>query len=45
MGICGFRAREEAVVPQNYTINLEDKSIINEKKCCSKENKSKSRTK
>ena len=32
MGICGFRAREEAVVPQNFTINLEDKSIINEKK-------------
>ena len=32
MGICGFRAREEAVVPQNFTISLEDKSIINEKK-------------
>ena len=32
MGICGFRAREEAVVPQNFTINLEDKSKINEKK-------------
>ena len=32
MGICGFRAREEAVVPQNYTINLEDKIVINEKK-------------
>ena len=32
MGICGFRAREEAVVPQNYTINLEDKVVVNEKK-------------